>query len=49
MIVARSSADSCSKCLVITIPISVEVLHLILDSAALPPLKGLVPYDPSLI
>ena len=33
MIVARSSADSCSKCLVITTPINVEVLHLILDSA----------------
>jgi adenine-specific DNA-methyltransferase len=33
LIVARSSADSCSKCLVITTPISVEVLHLILDSA----------------
>jgi hypothetical protein len=36
MIVARSSADSCSKCLVITTPISVEVLHLILDSAQWP-------------
>ena len=33
MIVARSSADSCSKCLVITTPINVEVLHLILDYA----------------
>jgi glycosyltransferase involved in cell wall biosynthesis len=33
MIVARSSAVSCSKCLLITTPINVEVLHLILDSS----------------
>ena len=31
--ISHSSADSCSKCLVTTTPINVEVLHLILDYA----------------